>query len=170
MMAKQGAGDRPAGLLYWCWAVVWSGLAACVFDAVYFFGKAYLSDQSLLRPLHNIAAFWLGNASFAGGGETAALGLATHFGLSIAMAVVYAIVALNILFIRNRPAIFGAVYGAGLYVFMYYVVMAWRWPALFPRFNGWDSVMAIIVHIVFGLIIALVLRGFDKASRTGAIK
>ena len=166
-MSSTASGPKSfAGLYRWLLLSVFSGMTAGVFDALYFTARALLRDQSPLRPLHNIAAFWLGNASFSGGVKSAILGIVTHFALSVSMAAIYAAIALNWSSIRNRPMIFGAIYGVFLYYVMYYIVMAVRWPTLFPRFEGVNTGITIIVHIVFGIIIAfVVLKGDRKKIR-----
>jgi len=152
--------------LTWCRAALMATLAAGAFDAVYFFNNAAIKGQALVRPLHNIAAFWLGNASFAGGAFSAALGVVTHFGLALLMVSIYAFIAARCRAVVERPVVFGPMYGLSLYLAMYYVVMAIRWPTLFPRFDGWNSIIAIIVHLVFGLIIACVIASLAPRYRT----
>jgi hypothetical protein len=157
--------DKPSRLLFWCKAVLASGFAAGLFDAAYFFSKAFLNGQPPLKPLHSIAAFWLGNAAFSNGASSAVLGVFTHFGLATIMAGGYAMIALAFSFVRKRPFLFGSAYGVVLYFMMYYGIMAIRWPTLFPRFTGWNTMLTIFVHIIFGLIIALTISALDRRNQ-----
>ena len=62
-------------------------------------------------------------ATFDGGVQTAALGLALHFFIAISMAVAYYLVARRWPLLWRQPWLCGAVYGVFLYVFMNYVVV-----------------------------------------------
>jgi hypothetical protein len=75
------------------------------------------------RIFQSVAAGVLGKATFDGGVQTAALGLALHFFIAISMAVAYYLVARRWPLLWRQPWLCGAVYGLFLYVFMNDVVV-----------------------------------------------
>ena len=89
---------------------------ACVFWAI-------KRDVPVQRILQSVAAGLLGEASFEGGGGTAALGLALHFFIALSMSVVYYLVARRWSLLWQRPVLCGGGYGLLLYGIMNYVVV-----------------------------------------------
>jgi uncharacterized membrane protein YagU involved in acid resistance len=108
------------------WAILLGGLAAGALDILYaFIVYGPLSyGLSPERVLQSVAAGWIGrDAARAGGVETAALGLATHFMLATTMAAIYVLLAARIAALRTNAPLCGIVYGLILYVAMNYVVV-----------------------------------------------
>ncbi len=138
-------------------ATLTAGFAAGLLDFAYFSAMSIAQGSSPVRVLRIIASFWLG-ASTPRFGGAALLGLATHFGLSVIMAAGFSAIWLKSAAARGRTAAAGLIYGAFLYAVMYLVVMPLRWPTVYPRFDGLRSVADVIIHIAFGLVIALVLK------------
>lgn len=152
---------RPRTSRFFGWTLL-AGFAGGLVDLVYFSAKAEIDGSSPIRTMKSIASFWLGKAAAAGGMETAALGLATHFGLATIMALVYGVATSFMPALRRRPFVTGPIYGLILYAVMYLVVLPLRWPSIFPRFDGWTlAVLDGLVHIGVGTAIALVF--FEKA-------
>jgi uncharacterized membrane protein YagU involved in acid resistance len=108
------------------WAILLGGLAAGALDILYAF-IVYGPLSYGIRPeqvLHSVAAGWIGrDASRAGGMETAALGLATHFFLATIMAAFYVLLATRISALTKQAVLWGLVYGFILYVTMNYVIV-----------------------------------------------
>ena len=108
------------------WAILLGGLAAGVLDILYAF-VVYGSLSYGIAPeriLQSVAAGWIGrDASRAGGMETAALGLATHFMLATIMAAIYVLLATRVSALTKQALLWGFVYGLILYVAMNYVVV-----------------------------------------------
>lgn len=107
-------------------AILLGGLSAGLLDIVYAF-VVYGPLSYGLTPeqvLQSVAAGWIGrDASRAGGVETAALGLGTHFLIATIMAAVFVFAASRASALTARPILWGFVYGLGLYVTMNYVVV-----------------------------------------------
>jgi hypothetical protein len=138
-------------------AVVTAGLAGGLVDFVYasvMFGLA--KGKGIDKVWQGVAAGWLGKAASSGGWGSAALGMATHFGIAVCMALVYALAATRLKGLYQRPVILGALYGVGLYAFMYGVVL----PARFGNPYHWHGAASagdLASHVGVGLVIALVL-------------
>lgn len=102
------------------------GLCAGLLDIVYAF-VVYGPLSYGLTPegvLQSVAAGWIGrDAARAGGVETAALGLATHFLIATLMAAVFVLAATRAPALSRAPLLWGVLYGLGLYVTMNYVVV-----------------------------------------------
>jgi hypothetical protein len=107
-------------------AILIGGLAAGAFDIIYaFIVYGPLSyGISPERVLQSVAAGWIGREeSRAGGVNTAALGLATHFVLATIMAAIYVLAAQSMKALTKNAIVFGFIYGLILYVAMNYVVV-----------------------------------------------
>jgi hypothetical protein len=106
-------------------AIVYGGLtvgALDLADAMIFF---YLrSGVSPVAILHSIAAGLLGPAAArAGGGATAALGLAVHFLIATIIVAIYVAASRRWSFLRRRVVLCGLIYGVIAYFIMNYVVV-----------------------------------------------
>lgn len=125
---------------------------ACVFWAI----KAGVPVR---RIFQSVAAGLLGKASFDGGTATAALGLGLHFFIACSMAVAYYLVARPWAALRERPLLYGALYGLLLYAIMNYVVVplsaAGGGGAKDPLWIG----LSVLVHMfLIGVPIAFFVR------------
>jgi uncharacterized membrane protein YagU involved in acid resistance len=65
----------------------------------------------------------LGDASFTGGGRTAALGLVLHYFIATSMAVTYYLFARRWSDLWQKPWVYGPLYGVLLYGIMNYIVV-----------------------------------------------
>ena len=92
-----------------------------------------------------------------GGAGTVVLGIVTHFGIAITMAAFFALAASRLKVLYRQPVLAGVIYGLGLYVVMYRIVLPLRFPSIFPRWDGTRSITDILAHIGVALGIALVL-------------
>lgn len=132
---------------------------ACVFWAL----KADVPAQ---RIFQSVASGLLGEASFDGGWNTAALGLALHFFNAISMSVVYYLVAVRWPLLRDRVVACGLGYGLLLYGIMNYVVIPLSAVPQSGSKNALWIGVSILVHMfLIGLPIALFAR---RAFRAGA--
>jgi len=139
--------------------VVAGGLVAGTLDIVYACVFWALKRQvPVQRILQSVAAGLLGDASFAGGRATAALGLLLHLLIALSMSLVYYLVARRWSLLRQRPLLCGAGYGLLLYVIMNYVVV----PLSAARPGSKDPLwiaLSIAVHaLLIGIPIALFAR------------
>lgn len=92
-----------------------------ILDAITFFGVR--NDVPPARIFQSIAAGLLGKASFTGGMPTAVLGLALHYFIAFSIVAVYLLVSGRVGTLRERPFVFGPLYGLAVYVVMNYVVI-----------------------------------------------
>jgi len=148
----------------WLANVVLAGLAGGLVDFVYasvMFGLA--KGKGIDTVWQGVAAGWLGKAARDGGWGAAALGIATHFGIAICMALAYALAATRLKGLYQRPLAMGALYGVALYAFMYGVVLPLRFGSPY-HWHGAASAGDLASHIGVGLVIALVLSRVARPS------
>jgi hypothetical protein len=119
------------------------------------------TGRSPVKMLQGIAGAVVGRGSGQGGAPTAILGLALHFAIMLAMVTAFMIAAGRIEALTRRPWLWGPVYGIGLFVVMYGVVLPLRWPPLFGKLEPVQLVNQLFAHTVLvGLPIALVAARF----------
>jgi uncharacterized membrane protein YagU involved in acid resistance len=142
-----------------------AGLAGGTVDGLYASALGLIRSGSALKPWQGVASGWIGKAARDGGVASAGLGLLTHFAIAFCMAAAFAAIASRATALYRRPLVAGALYGLGLYLVMYRLVLPLRWPALFPRWDGWVSVADIMSHVGVGLAIAVVLARAQAEPR-----
>ena len=145
--------SRPSALS----AIILAGLGGGSVDLVYASCVGLIHGRTIMRVWQGVASGWLGKAAVEGGLATMALGIATHFGIALCMAAVYALVATRVKLLYQRPVPCGVAYGLVLYVIMYQIVLPLRFPAVFPRWDGVQSVTDIASHVGVGTVIAVLL-------------
>jgi len=134
---------------------------ACVFWAL----KRGVPVQ---RILQSVAAGLLGEASFAGGGATAALGLVLHYFIALSMAVVYYLVARRWPLLWQRPVLAGAGYGLLLYGTMNYIVVPLSAAGRGSKDPLWIA-LSIAAHVLLiGIPIALFVRRAEGSCHTSS--
>jgi uncharacterized membrane protein YagU involved in acid resistance len=144
-------------------AILSGGLAAGVMDIT----AAILTwkikaNVPPTRVLQSVASGWMGKEAFAGGGKTAALGLAFHFLIAFTAATVFYLASRKIEFMLSSVWGAGALYGALVYGFMYWVVMPLSNVKRRP-FSWEVEITAVITHIVcVGMPIALSVKRFSN--------
>jgi uncharacterized membrane protein YagU involved in acid resistance len=147
---------RPAHPLAF---VLAGGVVAGTLDIVYacvFWGlKRAVPVQ---RILQSVAAGLLGQASFEGGGATAALGFALHFFIALSMALTYYLVARRWPLLRERPLLCGAGYGLLLYGIMNYVVLPLSAAGPGSRDPLWIALSIAVHAFLIGVPIAVFTR------------
>jgi len=142
-------------------AIAIAGLIAGILDIASAFVIAELKGTGSIRMLQGIASGLLGSQSFEGGMATAGLGLAIHFSIAFTAASVFYVGSRQFSFLTQHAVTSGLIYGIGVYVFMYWLVV----PLAFVNAHHSISrdVTAVIVHMVLiGLPIALVVRRFSQ--------
>ena len=139
--------------------VLAGGLVVGTLDIIYACGFWWLkSGVPPVRILQSISAGVLGQASFAGGSATAALGFVLHYFIATSMSVVYYLVSRTWPALRQQPWLYGAAYGTLLYVVMNYVVVPLSAARPSPTDPLWVG-CSILVHILLiGIPIALFAR------------
>ena len=102
------------------------------------------------------------------GAPGAAAGLAVHFAIMAVMATVFTLAYRNRAAVRARPLLAGAIYGVGLWLIMYGLVLPLRFGAPFPSPDPMEIAKQLIAHVVLvGMITALVTRRLMGASSSG---
>jgi uncharacterized membrane protein YagU involved in acid resistance len=127
-------------------AVLLGGLVAGVLDILYaFIVYGPLSYRlSPMQVLQSVAAGWIGReASRVGGWDTAMLGLASHFMISLIFAAVFVLAAARSPALNRGAVIWGLLYGFGLYVVMNYIVVPLSAAHASQHFAmGWGDAVA----------------------------
>lgn len=124
-----------------------------------------------LRVLQGVAAGPFGDPMLRGTSAPVALaGLIVHYALMTGMVAMFVAAAWLLPFVRRRPLLWGTVYGLGLYLVMYWIVLPLRWPALFPRTGAWDVGNALFSHLVcvglpMGWVVGRILAERPQADR-----
>ena len=110
------------------------------------------------RVFQSVASGWLGKAAFDGGWPTALLGFVSHFFIVCVAALIYVIVSRRIAVLARRPIVCGALYGAGIYFAMNYVIVPLSQATIRHTFNLL-MVAELLVHMfLVGATIALFAR------------
>jgi hypothetical protein len=92
-----------------------------ILDAIIFFGLR--NHVAPIRIFQSIAAGLLGRAAFSGGLGTAMLGGALHYFIAFMVVAAYFVLSRYIVMLRQRPSLYGPLYGIGVYLFMNFVVL-----------------------------------------------
>ena len=139
--------------------VLAGGLLAGTLDIIYACSFWWLkAGVPPTRILQSIAAGLLGQASFAGGAATAALGFFLHYFIATSMSVVYYLVSRTWLALGQRPWLYGAAYGTLLYVVMNYVVVPLSAARPSPTDPLWVGCSIAVHMLLIGVPIALFAR------------
>lgn len=124
-------------------------LSGAVFIAVTMWFVSSL-DMPAQGPLRAISTIVLGSGALDDGSANAGLGLAVHGVLSVAYGIAFGVLVSRI---RHDGviALLGAGYGAALFV-VNFLVLA---PLQFTPFEGANKPFELVVHVVFGSLLAL---------------
>ncbi len=142
-----------------------AGLLAGTFDITYACVFAYIRREvSPAAVFRSVASGALGPNARQGGFKVAALGLFFHFLIAVIVAAIYFFASRVIRFMRTQAVISGLLYGLGVYLVMYGLVM--RFSAIHSTTYPWQYpwgvlIPNILIHMLgIGLTIALVVRSF----------
>ena len=158
MATSTVAPPRPRAFL----TIIGGGLLAGILDgadAVVYFGLMF--GVSAQRIFHHIASGLIGTqASARAGWLGVALGVLLHFTIAMGAAAVYYLVALKLPILIRRPFLSGTIFGLGLYLFMYHVVIPLSaLPNLHAPFSWPNFINEIFAHVVLvGIPIALMAQ------------
>ncbi|SKC61088.1 hypothetical protein [Pseudoxanthomonas indica] len=124
-------------------------------DLVFAMGFWWVSHQvPPLRILQSIGAGWLGEASFAGGARSAALGAVSHFAIILLFILAYRQAARYSVLLRTRPNSAGAIYGLCLYLLMNFVVLPLSAAGMASFKDLAWVISSIVMHAVIGVLCA----------------
>ena len=147
-------------------AVLLGGLLGGALDLIYALGFAASRGVAPTRLLQTIASGLQGQAAYEGGTASAALGLFSHFAISLAWAAGFALLATRVAWLRQRPALAGLLYGLVVFLAMRCVVLplsAYPHPVGFPPLS---SALDLASHMfLFGLPIALLVNRTLRGAR-----
>jgi len=115
-------------------------------DAFVFFG---LRGSTPIRIFQSIASGALGRAAYRDGLPAAALGVLIHHFVAFGIVTTWYLMSRRVSALAQRPFLFGAIYGIGVYFFMNLVVIPLS--AIGPqRFTAGPFINGILIH-VFGV-------------------
>jgi uncharacterized membrane protein YagU involved in acid resistance len=90
-------------------------------------------------------------------------GLVLHFAIMTVMAAVYLVLAGRIALLNRLAVLSGVGYGLVLWGVMYWIVLPWRWPTMFPVVDSTEVAMQLFSHVgLVGIPIALVARSATR--------
>jgi hypothetical protein len=138
------------------WAILVGGGIAGALDILYAITYWSFNGLTFDRTLQSVASGLLGKAAYAGGMQTALLGLGLHFAMSFAYATAFLLAWQRLPLLQRRTALAGMAYGIGVFFFMRHVVLP---LSAFPHpivFRPLGSSLDLMSHVfLFGLPIAL---------------
>src|SRR6476619_6578820 len=145
-------------------AILTAGLVVGVLDISSAFVIWWQRGVGAQRGLQGISAGLLGANSFNGGLVTAGLGLALHFFVAFVVVTIFYFASRKIEFLVIHPVVSGVLYGIGVYIVMYWLVL----PAVFPTFRHrlGNDLLAVAIHIsLIGLPCALIVRRYSQQTQ-----
>ena len=145
-------------------AILTAGLVVGVLDISSAFVIWWQRGVGARHGLQGIAAGLLGSNSYDGGLVTASLGLALHFFVAFVVVSIFYLASRKIEFLTRHPVVSGVLYGIGVYMVMYWLVL----PTAFPTFRHrlWNELLAVAIHIsLIGLPCALIVRRYSQRKR-----
>jgi hypothetical protein len=131
--------------------VLVGGTAAGLVDI---FAAAVINHLGPGVILQAIASGLLGAASFRAGAASIALGLGLQIAMSLVIAAIYGAASLRLPALVRRPAVFGALYGVGVFIVMNLVVVPLSAAPMHPKITAAFVLTNLAAMIVFGLIVA----------------
>ena len=144
-------------------AILTAGLVVGVLDISSAFVIWWQRGVALQRGLQGIAAGLLGAKSFEGGMATAGLGLVLHFFVAFVVVSVFYLANRRMPFLTKQPVVWGVLYGIGVYIVMYWIVL----PSAFSTFRHRPSneLLALAIHIcLIGLPTAFIVRRYSEPT------
>ena len=142
-------------------AIMVGGLIGGTGDLLFAIAWAAYNGMAPQELLQVIASGWFGQAAFDGGGRTAAIGFASHFGIALVVAALFSALATRMPTLLHRPLVSGIALGVMTFLVMRLVVLplsAFPFPVkMFTMGAGLD----LLSHMfLFGTPIAFARRYF----------
>ncbi|BDU16807.1 hypothetical protein [Lysobacter auxotrophicus] len=140
--------------------VVIGGLLVALGDFIFATTLWFSWDaEGLRRCFQTIAVGVLGQASYTGGTQSAALGAVLHVLMATAFVAIYTLVARRHPSLLSRPVVLGVLYGVVLYIVMNFVVMPLSRVGRSPSFAHPDWIAySVLAHMLFGVVCVLFAR------------
>lgn len=109
------------------------------------------------RMLQFIASGVIGKRAFKGGPPAAAIGVLVHYAIMLVMVTAFILAAGQLPILKRLPYVCGPIYGVGLYLVMYRIVLPWRLPGPPAPFDPAGIANQIFAHTcLVGLPIAII--------------
>ena len=145
--------------------VLAGGIVAGTLDILYaWFFWTLKAGVSMQRILQSVAAGLLGNSSYAGGSQTATLGLTLHYLIAMTMSATYYVVAWRWPLLVGRPLLSGAAYGLVLYGIMNYIVVPLSAASPGSTDPLWITLTVAVHMFLIGVPIALATERARRVS------
>ncbi len=129
---------------------------------------AGMSGMTPNQVMGFVASGPFGDAMRDGGSAAIMLGALTHFSIMAAMVTVYVLAGRRMPALLRNPLPWGAAYGIGLYLVMYWGVRPMRWSGMWPALTAWGLGNALFSHIFcVGIPIALVAARMLERPQPG---
>ena len=144
-------------------AIASTGLIVGFLDILSAFVIWWQRGVALQHGLQGIASGLLGTKSYEGGIATAILGLVIHFFIAFVVVSILYLASRKIRFLTTQPIVSGILYGIGVYLVMYWIVL----PSVFPTFRHRlsNESIELAIHIcLIGLPIAFLLRRYSEVT------
>jgi hypothetical protein len=133
---------RPTQAIVWGWLTVGT---VDFLDAIIF--SALRSGTPPMRVFQGVAFGILGRSTYEGGWSTFALGVAIHYFIAFCIVTTFFVASRWWPVLVQRPWLWGAVYGLGVYAFMNRVVIPLSLIGP-PRFVLAPFVNGILIHML----------------------
>ena len=144
-------------------AILNAGLVVGVLDISSAFVIWWQRGVRARRGLQGIAAGLLGAKSYEGGLVTAGLGLALHFFVAFVVVSVFYQASRKIEFLTIHPVVSGVLYGIGVYIVMYWIVLPTAFPTFRHRLS--NELLELAIHIcLIGLPTAFIVRRYSEMT------
>jgi len=145
-------------------------------DIGYAIVMSMLRGGTALGVLQGIASGPFGNDIDRIGPISGLLGLAVHFSIMSVMVGVFCLAVARMPRLNANPWLSGIAYGVISYIVMYWIVLALRWPQIFPQAEPIKIFRALLPHLVcVGIPLAFLVRrasrgnGGDSRALVGAV-
>jgi hypothetical protein len=141
-------------------AILWGGLVSGAADIA---AAALIWKVPVDTVFKSIARGWYGKAAMKGGWDMIAVGVGSHFLITLVCAALYVLAARRMPILTRQPIVCGALFGLIIYGVMTYVVVPLS--AVGPRPSppvDLTLLLAILANVMVGLIIALFAARYAK--------
>jgi hypothetical protein len=147
-------------------AVAAGGALAGTLDIIYACVWLWsMHGKAPLWVLQSVATGWLGKAAFTGGVAAGALGLASHYAISVAAAATYGYASRSVAFLSTHWLVAGALFGVLVYLFMNFVVIPLSAAPFKPSLDPNVIAQGFVSHaLLFGIPIAGLMRRLAPAQ------
>ena len=145
-------------------AILIAGLVVGVLDISSAFVIWWQRGVALQRGLQGIAAGLLGAKSYEGGIATAGMGLALHFFIAFVVVSIFYLASRRITFLTKQAVVSGVLYGIGVYIVMYWLVLPKAFSTFRHRLS--NELLAVAIHIfLIGLPTAFIVRRYFQLTK-----